>query len=160
MIEVEIKKEWIEEAEKKAKDLGILNHSIMKGKRNKIGFLGEIIVSNYLKAKIENTYDYDIVKNGITIDVKSKQCKFKPLPHYECSIAAYNTKQKCDLYVFVRIDETLTKAWICGIIGKKDYFSKAILRKKGFVDQRNGMIFKADSYNLEIKNLVPLQPKT
>jgi hypothetical protein len=156
MIEIEIKKEWIEEAKRKAEDLGVLRHSFMKGEGNVIGFLGEIMVSNKLKAKIENTYDYDIIKKGIKIDVKSKRCTSKPKPHYECSVAAYNTKQKCDFYVFVRILDTLDLGWICGIIDKTGFFKKSKLYKKGFCDERNGLIFKEDTYNLEIQYLIDL----
>jgi hypothetical protein len=72
MIEIKIKKEWLEDAKKKSEKMGRLKHSILKGKGNITGFLGEYMVADYLKAKIENTYDYDIVKCDIKIDVKSK----------------------------------------------------------------------------------------
>jgi hypothetical protein len=156
MIEVEIEKDWIEEAKRKSKELGVLKHSFMKGEGNVIGFLGEIIVSNKLKAKIENTYDYDLIKKGIKIDVKSKKCTSKPKPYYDCSVAAYNTKQKCDFYVFVRILDTMDVGWICGIIDKKTFFEKSKLYKKGFCDESNGLIFKENTYNLEIQNLIDL----
>jgi hypothetical protein len=157
MIETKIKNEWIEEAKKKAKDLGTLKHSFMKGDGNIVGFLGEIVVANCLKAKIENTYDYDLIKNGLKIDVKSKRCNSIPKDHYECSIPAYNTKQKCDYYIFVRIYSDLTKAWILGLKKKTDYLKEAIFYKKGFVDETNGMQFKDDAYNLPISKLVKLQ---
>jgi hypothetical protein len=157
MIEIQIKKEWIEEAEKKAKDLGTLRHSFMKGDGNTVGFLGEIVVANYLKADIKNTYDYDLIKNGLKIDVKSKRCNSIPKEHYECSIPAYNTKQKCDYYIFIRIYSDLTKAWILGLKRKTDYLKEAVFYKKGFVDKTNGMEFKVDAYNLSISKLVELK---
>lgn len=154
MQEVDIKNEQVELARTKAKDLGVLKHSFMMGEGNVVGFLGEILVAEYIKADIENTYDYDLVKNGIKIDVKSKRCTSIPQLHYECSVPAYNTRQKCDFYVFVRILKDYKKAWILGIIGKKSFFNKAILRKKGFTDTSNNMTFKEDSYNLAIKDLL------
>lgn len=154
MREVDIRNEQVELARTRAKDLGVLKHSFMKGERNVVGFLGEILVAEYIKADIENTYDYDLVKRGIKIDVKSKRCTSIPQLHYECSVPAYNTRQKCDFYVFVRILEDYKKAWILGIIGKKSFFNKAILRKKGFTDTSNNMTFKEDSYNLAIKDLL------
>jgi len=154
MVEVNIKPDQLELAKVKAKDLGILKHSIMKGERNIIGFLGEILVAEYIKASIENTYDYDLIKAGIKIDVKSKRCTSIPRLHYECSVPAYNTRQRCDFYVFVRILEDYKKAWILGIIGKKSFFNKSVLRKKGFVDTSNNMTFKEDSYNIAIKDLL------
>jgi len=67
MIQVEIKKEWVENAKEKAKELGVLKHSFMKGQGNIIGFLGEIVVADFLKAKIENTYDYDLIKGNVKL---------------------------------------------------------------------------------------------
>ena len=156
MVQIDINPEWIKEAKKKADDLGVLKHSFMKGEGNLVGFLGEIIVAKFLNADIQNTYDYDLVKGNIKIDVKSKKCTSKPRDHYECSVAAYNTKQKCDFYVFVRILDTLDIGWICGIIRKEKFFTKAKLYKKGFTDTRNYMTFKEDTYNLEIGDLVDL----
>jgi hypothetical protein len=157
MVRINIKKEWVENAKKKANEMGVLNHSILKGNGNITGFIGEFMVEDFLKGKIENTYDYDIVKNGIKIDVKSKKCTSIPKPDYDCSVPAYNTKQKCDMYVFVRIMNTFDVGWICGIISKKEFFQKAKLWKKGQTDESNMMTFKEDSYNLKIKDLIDLE---
>ena len=112
------------------------------------------MVSNFLKAKIENTYDYDLIKSGLKIDVKSKKCTSIPRPEYDCSVPAYNTRQKCDFYVFVRILDNLETGWICGIINKKKFFENATLYKKGYTDTSNMMTFKEDTYNTKIKDLV------
>jgi hypothetical protein len=157
MVRINIEKEWIENAKKKAKEMGILNHSILKGQGNITGFIGEFMVEKFLKGKIDNTYDYDIVKNGIKIDVKSKKCTSIPKPDYDCSVPAYNTKQKCDMYVFVRIMNTFDVGWICGVISKREFFQKAKLWKKGQTDESNMMTFKEDSYNLKIKDLIDLE---
>jgi len=157
MIEIEIKNEWLENAKKKAEDMGRLKHSILKGKGNITGFLGEYMVANYLKAKIENTYDYDIVKCDIKIDVKSKKCTTIPRMDYDCSVPAYNTKQKCDYYVFTRILDNFQTGWILGIISKEKFFKSARLYKKGEVDKSNWMEFKEDSYNMKIKDLIDLK---
>lgn len=154
MVEVKIQKEWVERAKEKAEEMGVLKHSFMKGTGNVIGFLGEIVVANYLKAEIENTYDYDLIKNQIKIDVKSKRCTSVPKLNYECSVAAYNTKQKCDYYVFTRILDSLDTAWICGIIKKNDFFKSACFYKKGYTDTSNMMTFKEDTYNLRIYDLI------
>lgn len=157
MIEVEIKNEWLEDAKKKAEKMGKLKHSILKGKGNITGFLGEYMVADYLKAKIENTYDYDLVKHGIKIDVKSKKCSSIPRIDYDCSVPAYNTKQKCDYYVFTRILDNFQTGWILGIISKEKFFKNARLYKKGEVDKSNYLEFKEDSYNIKIKDLVELK---
>jgi hypothetical protein len=154
MKEIEIKKEWIEEAEQKSKEMGQLRNSITKGEGNVVGFLGEIVAANYIKAKIENTHDYDIVKNDVKIDVKTKKCSSKPKDFYECSISGYNTKQNCDVYLFVRILNDNSKAWLCGMIPKTKFFKNAKFYPKGFIDTSNNMKFHCDTYNMMIKDLV------
>ncbi len=134
-------------------DLGF--NSIQHGQGNLYGFIGEIVTNNYLKGKIENTYDYDIVFDKYKIDVKTKCCGSIPKTEYECSIAAYNTEQKCDLYVFTRVSKDLNKCWILGYISKNEFFDKARFCKKGNVDKKSDLSwkFKADCYNMEIREL-------
>ncbi len=156
MIEVEIKPEMLKSACAKAFDMGEINNSITKGEGNIAGFLGEELVKHALDCTIENTKDYDLICQGLTYDVKTKRCKSPPKPFYECSIAAYNTKQRCDRYIFVRIqfhNDTPVKAWILGWMDKKEYFKKAHKLKKGDIDDSNGFVVKADCYNLPIEDL-------
>jgi hypothetical protein len=84
-------------AKEEAKKIGVLNNSILEGKGNAHGILGEIIVADYINADRANTYDYDLVRNGRTVDVKTKQCTSKPDPSYYCSVANYNTSQDCEV---------------------------------------------------------------
>ena len=73
-------------------------------------------------------YNYDIVYKNIKYDVKTKRCTSPPKSHYECSVAAYNTKQKCDRYAFVRIEWVNGKwgrAWVLGWLEHDEYFEKA-----------------------------------
>lgn len=153
----EIKPEWIEEAKRKAKKLGILNNSITEGEGNICGFIGELMVADLVKGEIKNTYDYDILKKNIAIDVKTKRCTSEPKDFYECSVAAFNTNQKCHFYVFCRILENLKKGWICGIIRKDDYYKQSTFHKKGEYDPSNDWYFKADCYNLKIKDLIKFE---
>ena len=165
MIEIEITKEMKKRAWKKAREMGVIHNSIMKGGGNIAGFLGEEIANSLIEGAINNTYDYDITsKSGIKYDVKTKRCTSAPKPNYECSVANYNTKQQCDRYVFVRIKnnkfdiKTSIKsgqyeAWYLGWLDKKEYFDKAVFHKKGEVDSNNGFTFKADCYNIPISLL-------
>ena len=140
----------------KARSMGEINNSITKGGGNIAGFLGEEVANKIIKGDINNTYDYDIIKNGVTYDVKTKRCTSKPKEYYECSVAAFNTKQKCDHYVFVRIENIKGKwgrAWILGCYEKNAYFEDARFLKKGQIDGNNKFKVKADCYNIAIKNL-------
>ena len=65
MIEVEITQQMKERAWRKAREMGKLNHSITKGDGNIAGFLGEEVANQIIGGDICNTYDYDIIKDGV-----------------------------------------------------------------------------------------------
>ena len=156
MVEVSIKPSWVKAAKKEADEMGALRKSITKGEGNCAGFLGEIVVSKFLKVKKENTYQYDLItKKAKTYDVKTKRCKSKPLPNYTVSVCALNTKQACDIYVFVRVNKEMTLAWILGYMEKEKYFEQAKFCKRGELDPDSNCHwhFKEDCYNMYIKDL-------
>lgn len=154
MIEVAIQPYHIEKAKRLADEMGTLNNSITSGEGNLAGFLGEVILAELLEAQHANTYDSDLrLDNGKTIDVKTKRTRCKPLDHYECSVAAYNTKQRCDFYAFCRVNNEMDTLWFLGMIEKNRYFEMSRFLKKGTRDGDNGFIVKADCYNITIKAL-------
>lgn len=154
MIEVLITPEMIKEAKKKAKELGVLKNSITKGDGNVAGILGELVVVEATGSTLSNTKDYDVLRpDGKTSDVKSKRCSGKPESHYECSVADFNTSQKCDYYIFVRVMKDFSKAWIVGELPKNEYFEKAVFVQQGQFDPANNWRCKADCYNVPISNL-------
>ena len=163
MIEVTITENIVEKAQRKARSMGRINNSITKGAGNLAGFIGEEVVNLFVGGKINNTYDYDIVKGDVKIDVKTKRCTSPPKAHYDCSIAALSTHQKCDKYIFVRVEwhknkpDEWKRAWILGEISKKEYFKKARWLKKGDIDKSNNFVVKADCHNLKISDLNPLE---
>tara|TARA_R110002020_G_scaffold224361_1_gene433866 strand:+ start:530 stop:1042 length:513 start_codon:yes stop_codon:yes gene_type:complete len=160
---IRITKEDVDRAKKLSTEMGKLNNSIMKGKGNITGFLGEIITANYLGTELSNTYDYDIIFNNFKIDVKSKKVTTPPRDHYECSVAALNTKQDCDVYIFTRIlpkkwsKHDYSEGWLLGYMDKKDYLKRATFLKKGQVDPSNNWKVRTDCYNLPINELNNLQ---
>ena len=158
MVEVPITTQMIKNATEKAIECGHLNNSITKGEGNFAGFLGEEIALNIIGGRLENTYHYDLIDDkGKTWDIKTKRCTSAPKDYYECSIAAFNTKQKCDNYAFVRIefknDKPTGRAWFLGGYIKKNYFRDARFLKKGDYDPDNNYTVKADCYNLPINKL-------
>ena len=154
MEEVLITEEMKRKANKKAQALGSLNNSITKGQGNLAGFLGEEMVASYLNSNVNNTYEYDlIIGNNKKIDVKTKRTTVKPRLNYDCSVAAFNIKQKCDAYVFCRILNDMSKGWILGYKNKKDYFKEARYMSKNQIDPANNFKVKADCYNLAIEDL-------
>ena len=156
MLIVEITQEQIERA-KKLYPFNELRGSITNGKSNLYGALGEIIVhdlckGNGLNVDFNSTYDYDLIIDGYKVDVKTKRTTVKPKDNYLCSISSFNTKQKCNFYFFVRINENLKQGYLLGYKSKSKFFSESTFNKKGDVDV-NGWLFKDDCYNLKISQL-------
>jgi len=150
----------------KAKELGVLKHSISKGKGNVYGFVGEEctyshLLQKFVDIKKERTYDYDLLLNNkLRIDVKTKTTSAIPKPEYDCSVASYNPKQKCDAYMFCRVHLDLKTAWILGWLTKDEFFNKAEYWEKGRIDPTNGYTVKADCYNVKIGELNPIEELT
>ncbi len=136
-----------------ANDMGILKNSITAGEGNEVGFIGELAVSYYTGFPLTNTYDYDMMIKSVTVDVKTKKCSSEPLPHYECSVSAYNPNQNCQIYFFVRYSEEYNMAWLLGWIGKDDFFQKSRFLRKGQYDTSNGYTVRGDCYNIPISKL-------
>ena len=154
MIEVLISDDIKQKAKKKAQDLGKLNNSITKGDGNISGFIGEFLAAEVMNGDVHNTFDYDVVlKDGTKIDVKTKRTTVKPKDFYECSVAKYNTKQRCDGYAFVRVKNDLSVGWFLGYLSKDKYFNIAKSLKKGDIDPSNNFVVKADCYNVKISEL-------
>ena len=101
---VAVTSEMIEQALSEAEDLGNLRGSITEGSSNAIGMLGEIVVHSVFGGDRAPTRNYDIVKDDLTYDVKTKGCTCKPRFYWEASLSNWNTKQKCDRYIFVRVE--------------------------------------------------------
>ena len=153
--EIDIKSDWIKIATKNSKNMGSLRESITKGNGNVAGFLGELVVHDMLGGIYKSTIHYDIVIDGKKYDVKTKRCTSSPLLNYDCSISGHNPNQNCDYYIFTRVLENYKTCWVLGYMSKSEYFEKARFCRKGDVDEKSNMNwrFKADCYNLEIKEL-------
>jgi hypothetical protein len=154
MIEIVISPAMLVEARDKAAEMGQLRNSIIRGAGNIAGFIGEAIAQQVLGGKLCNTYDYDLVLDNETkIDVKTKQTGYVPLPSYDCSIAALNTKQDCDYYAFVRVKNDFSVGWYLGVYNKDQYMKDAVFMQKGTIDPSNGYTVKSDCYNIKIDQL-------
>ena len=154
MTEIELTEDIIDECKSKASEIGKLNNSITNGKGNLAGVIGEYIVHKHLRdSKWENTYDYDLIYKDKKIDVKTKRCNSEPLHFYDCSIAETSLHQICDEYVFVRVLNDFTKAWILGGMEQKKYFESSRKMTKGQIDPSNGFKVKSNCYNMQIKEL-------
>ena len=172
MIKLDFDQSMIDEAVKKAEELGSINNSITSGRGNLAGYLAEIALTKRLGCKNiscdkgRDKYDYDLIKDGRKIDVKTKRRTVDPKPFFEVSIAGTSKHQKTDTYAFISITFKekrgmgsqaqyygVESIWLCGFMSKEDYFDKAIFWKKGAVDPSNGFKVHADMYNMPISSL-------
>ena len=163
----------VDRARTKAKKLGGIKNSILKGGGNAAGYLGEEAVASYIKAKIiscdegNDKYDYDIWSNDERrIEVKTKRRTVEPKDYFDVSIAKTSVHQRPDLYIFVSIEFENMKIvkgkrnyfgikniWIVGQAEPEDYFSRANIWRAGDIDKRNGFKTHVDMYNLPISEI-------
>jgi len=154
MIEVPITEDMIIKAKRMADGMGVLKASIMQGKGNLYGFLGELIYLEACGGKHLNTYDYDIVMDdGTKVDVKTKKTSAVPKPHYDASISNHNLKQACDIYGFCRVKDDLSVGWVLGNKSKVSFFDGARFVKRGEYDPSNGFKARSDHWSMPIKEL-------
>ena len=162
MLEVPIRADMIERAERRAREMGILNKSFMKGRGNVVGFLGEEIVLAALPgSRLADDYNYDIEWEGARFEVKTKRTTASPLPYYMCSVSDHNTLQDTNNYIFCRVlsqNGMFTKGWVLGYIAKGDFFRRARFMRKGEKEGDNGYIVKNDCWSVRIDELCPLSP--
>lgn len=156
-IEIVYTDEQMERAKQRAKELGELNNSITRGRSNVWGMLGEEIIRDYLNCTdSDDIYNYDLVSpEGLKLEIKTKKTTMTtpPKPHFECSVCKYNTRQKCDMYVFLRTSTRVKKAWICGYKTKVDFMEKSRYFKQGDTDPSNGYRVHASCWNMNISEL-------
>lgn len=145
----------VSQADQWADELGSLRGSIEDGDGNTAGRFGELLFTEVHGGEIIGDYDYDIVYNGLTVDVKTKRRTVPAKPSYEASIADFNPDQDCDLYYFVsvRTNTEYTVADLMGYIAPETYHSQATFHEQGDRDPDNGFTFSADCYNLEYSEL-------
>lgn len=127
-------------------------NSFTEMKSSVYGAVGELIVSQYYSVGLSNTKDYDIILEGYKCDIKTKRCTSPPKDYYLVSVASLSLHQNCDLYVFVRVLEDYSKAWILGYTSKENLLTNGVFKRKGELDV-NGFTFVSDCYNLKISEL-------
>ena len=147
--------ETLKRVKERASQLPILKNSIRNGEGYVVGFIGEEVVKDVLNGEIKDTFDYDIIYNGMTkVEVKTKEITVSPRSHFEFSVADCNSSQRCDEYAFVFVLKQMPYAWYAGKISKSDFYEAAVFHKKGEVDPAfPNFVFKADCWNIAVSKL-------
>lgn len=159
MIEVKLTPRVLDYAHAEAKALGLLKNSIAQGKGNLAGFIGDMIIADYIGATLEHTYDYDMTLGHILIDAKTKNTTVKPFPDYACSVSDFNTTQRCHWYAFARVDIPRKLGYILGYMPKELFYQRAGFLRKGSIEGSNKFVVKSDCYNINVNQLYDLPEK-
>ena len=167
MIEIIITEETIEYAKQKlsriiSKDNLTLNKFGSERNRILVGYIGEKIIMDYLSLdKDVDDYEFDLLsKKNKRLEVKTITCKFKPKEDYWCTVNSHDLngvhKQKADYYIFLRMINDFSKAWILGWIPCDEFFSKGTFVSKG-TNFDKFKFHKANATILEINELNKFQ---
>lgn len=143
-----------------------LRNSITKGQGSLASLICEVCLRDFYDLEFspdEEKHDYDLMhptRFG-KIDNKTKIRTVAPKPEYLGTVAAYNTKQRCDFYCFTSILKDFSQMWIVGFMPKADFGVHAVFNKKGEIDPTSdrGWRFKADCWNMPYGDMwVPPEP--
>lgn len=163
IIEVIIPEYIVEEAKLKASVANVENRfSMYKGKDNiYVNTLSNIseLVFGYVfpDATYESTIHYDFMWYNKKVDIKCKQCKFKPyMTFYASVLEDQYYRQQNDVYIFIRVREDFKVAWILGAYKKEDMRRDSILSKVGKTNVNTGYVTKKNSFDLPISKLIKL----
>ena len=150
----------------KASRRGTLNDSITSGAGSRAGYMGEEALAAYLDATIVDQKGYDLVKDGRTIEVKTKRRTVRPRGSYEVSIAATSRHQSPDLYAFVSLQfahsrlvdgitlyTDLLAVWLLGYKTPIDFYRDSRLWEPGDIDLTNQFRATVRMFNLPIHML-------
>jgi len=140
-------------AKQLAEEMGDLNGSIENGEGNFAGLLAELVFCDIFDATRSATYERDIVKDGLSVDVKTKRRGVEPQPEFEASVADFNTEQDADVYYFTSYNVETGVCSFLGYIGTDEYYRLSDFRKEGEIDESNQFRFKADCHNLKYSKL-------
>lgn len=126
-----------------------------------VGYIGEQIIMEYLKINMDSDeFDYDLLYHGKKLEVKTISCKFKPFPHYWCTVNSHDLKgvhkQTADYYLFLRILNDKSKGWILGGMPCVDFFKKGKFVPKG-TDFGKFKFYKANATILPINELMDIE---
>ena len=127
-------------------------------KRTIVGYIGEQMVMDFLKIEtLDDQFNFDLTYEGKRLEVKTISCKFKPYPHYLCTVNSHNLdgihKQSADYYVFLRILNDQSKGWILGCIPCPEFFKKGKFIEKGSQVVKGVQFVKANATVLPINQL-------
>ena len=135
-----VSKDILQEAQEKAKAMGPLRGSILKGQGNVAGFVGKIVLFKLLQAHFPDVAyieSSNLKIAGKRIAVRVKQRTVPPQPFYNCSVTHTSLKkEKFDYFAFCQISEDMKEFWLLGFISWDRLMREGFDLAKGEKDGR------------------------
>jgi len=157
MIEVIITEEILKEATKRNEEYysrfgNSGTHRTNKERQRMTGYLAEACIHHtFPEIKYSEDYFVDFILDSSTIDSKAQGCNGKPLDFYSATLYEEQKNRDTDYYIFSRVKNDFTVAWICGIASKTKFFQIATLKEAGH--KTNNFTYDQSRYELEYKKL-------
>lgn len=159
---------WQEAADRASKQK-VFKGSHRQRAANEVGCLGEVLAEIWLRQngiffedeRDETTHDYRL-RNGKTIDVKTKDRTVVPLPFHDCSVPLYNHgHQRPDYFLFISLRrnksltgiERYTDAYVLGALNFAQVEKLGRDIPPGVPDPSNGTILWTGCKNVAIEQL-------
>lgn len=157
IIAVDINKQIFDEAQQrnekyKAKYGHAGTHRTNKDRQRMTGYLAEACIQyKFPHAKYSEDDSVDFTFGDITIDSKAQGCNSKPLLNYVATLYEEQKNRPVDFYIFSRVKNDFSIAWICGIISKTKFFELAKLIPAG--TKNNNFVYDQSRYEIQYNQL-------
>lgn len=127
-------------------------HRINKDRQRMTGYLAESCIRNtFSYLEYSELDEVDFLINNISIDSKAQGCNSKPLDYYSATLYEEQKNRKADYYIFSRVKNDFSMAWICGIISKSKFFELSKLIPAG--TKNNNFIYDQSRYEIQYSQL-------
>jgi hypothetical protein len=154
-----VTKDILQESQDKAKAMGPLKGSILKGKGNIAGFVGKAMLFKLLHESFPNikyigSGNIEIIVNNkpVKIAVRVKQRTVPPRDYFNCSVTEDSIgKEQFDFFAFAQVSEDLKEFWLLGFVSWDRFRKESHILKKGEHDGK--FIVKESCWNIKIGDL-------
>lgn len=122
--------------------LGILSEAVFWSANRKAEYMGEKFTS------------WDFTMDGQRYEVKSQSSIYTPTKKWYAHVNARKLRTSAaHRFAFVNVKTDATIGWYVGSISSKEFFEKAVQRRKGDKNPETGFEYRDDSWELQYSEL-------
>ena len=163
IIEFNIPDDVIKEAEARGKKLGRIKGSILKGKGNTSGYVGQIMFQKIFggtdtdEETNSKKFRFDISLNNEGWEIKTKNTTANYVAlDFDASISCNTKQQKFDKVAFFRVNLDTKKGWFGGYATYDQWMENRFFAGKGQIDPSNGMEEHCDCHKMKYGDMLTL----